>query len=81
MQEILEKAKKLGLNLKPIKIEELYEKLLDSRVNFAYVKKDGSVRFANGTLCGSLIPEEQIPEEKPEKSFKNYRYFDLTSKA
>lgn len=68
-----------------ITIDELREKLHgDEAVEFAFVKKDHSIRDAVGTLNENLIPTEQHIIEDPSKGPINtggtLRYFDLEKK-
>ena len=60
--------------------------LRNGYARFSYFKKDGSIREAKGTLCGSLIPDEDIPNqaEKPvdkKDNFEIFVYYDLNKKA
>jgi len=68
--------------MKTITIEQLREKLhSDSRIEFTFVKKDGSDRNAIGTLNENLIPLEHHIVEDPSTNSKkvspNFRYYDL----
>ena len=42
--------------------ENFRKKLSTGVWRFSYIKKDGSIREARGTLCMDLIPEDQRPK-------------------
>lgn len=62
-----------------IATEYLFETLHGSStpVVFSYIKKDGSMRNAIGTLNEKLIPEEFKPKDASSNNGKNLKYFDL----
>lgn len=45
-------------------------------VEFVYVKKDGSMRIAEGTLCLDEVPENLRPKGKRIPSGEVFTYFD-----
>ena len=57
-------------------IKILKEKLHEGEVNFEYLKKDGTIRKARGTLDTGMIPECYWPKEQPTAP-DNVRYWDL----
>ena len=70
-----------------LKLAWYYEKLRDQLrtgpYRFSYVKKDGSIREAVGTLDPALIPEDKRPkgEEIINPKFEIFNYFDLDRKS
>lgn len=72
--------------MKNITIDELREGLhSDSAFEFEFVKKDGTIRDAVGTLNDSLIPTEHKliddPSTGPINTGGTLRYFDLEKTA
>lgn len=64
-------------------IEHLRLYLTGWAYRFRYLKKDGSVRIAYGTLREDLIPAEKRPKNQPDTSKPNYgvfTYYDFESK-
>jgi hypothetical protein len=59
-----------------MKIAELRKQLSNGITNFAFIKKDGSVRIANGTTNLEMIPEENHPKGTGKASDKILAYFD-----
>lgn len=68
-----------GLNMNVRLKEAFLELLAEGVVKFSYIKKDGTLREAEGTRCLSLIPEEYQPTGKGSWEKEGYfRYFDFT---
>jgi len=67
-----------------IDLDTLYKSLCGSTpVSFSFMKKDGKIRNAIGTLHESLIPEEWKPKD-PSINYANgdnLKYFDLEKNA
>lgn len=57
------------------KCNKLTELLQDSLVSFSYLKKDGSLRKATGTLAKEFVSYEKLTERKA--SDKVFCYFDV----
>lgn len=58
-------------------IEELRKKLQENyEVNFSYVKKNGEIREARGTLNMNTIPFEKLPKDTS-LNRSNFSYYDL----
>ena len=59
--------------------ENFRTKLASGVYRFSYVKKDGSIREARGTLDLSRIPEDKHPKETEIKiqRFDTFAYYDL----
>lgn len=57
------------------------EQLSKGILNFAFIKKDGSVRIANGTTDLNLIPQEFHPKGTGKASDKVIAYFDTDKNA
>lgn len=65
-----------------VSIEDLRKMLAGrSPVFFWYVKNDGELRKAKGTLHESRIPEELKPKDSSTNNGKNLKYFDMEKKA
>lgn len=64
-----------------MKIAELRNELSNGITNFAFIKKDGSVRIANGTTNLEFIPEENHPKGTGKASDKILAYFDTDKNA
>lgn len=62
--------------MKTINIELLVEILKMEKAYFEYVKKDGTIRKAYGTLQYTFIPEDKQPKDSEYESV-NVRFFDL----
>lgn len=58
-------------------LDEMRDRLRDGEVEMVYLKKDGSIRIAHGTLCASLIPIDQRPKGKRTSSVRVLCYYDL----
>ena len=59
--------------------ESFRAKLSTGVYRFSYLKKDGTIREARGTLDLSRIPEDQLPKgsEIINPQFEIFNYFDL----
>jgi hypothetical protein len=64
-----------------MKVQDLRNELANGLTNFAFIKKDGSVRIANGTTNLDLIPAENHPKGTGKASDKVLAYFDLDKEA
>ena len=62
-------------------MKEIRTKLAQGILNFAFIKKDGSVRIANGTTNLDLIPQEFHPKGNGKSSDKVIAYFDTDKNA
>ena len=66
---------------KTTSVEELKQMLHEGIVNFEFVKKDGSVRSAKGTLLSEYLPAQK-ENTTPRKHNENVVvYYDLEKKA
>jgi hypothetical protein len=64
--------------MRKITVDELFENLKKTTVEFSYVKNDGTVRKAKGTLKTSLIPENKRPKNEDDANTpEKLSYFDL----
>ena len=70
-----------GPSIPQSSIEDLKNRLKSGPVNFAFRKKDGSLRLAYGTLDMSKIPDDQHPKSGSEASPKIVPFFDLEKMA
>lgn len=69
--------KELKLKTKrAVKKTVIKHQLSEGLLNFAFIKKDGSVRVANGTTNLDLIPQEFHPKGTSKSSDKVIAYFD-----
>lgn len=66
----------IGL-VKAMMIETLKAKLFEGVCKFAYVKKDGSVRIAYGTLNHQVIADHTTGTGCSRECFKTTAYFDI----
>lgn len=68
---------------KTTSVEDLKQMLHEGIVNFEFIKKDGSVRSAKGTLLAEYLPEKKADSDaSPRKHNENVVvYFDLEKKA
>lgn len=58
---------------------ELNDRLKSGKVAFAYKKVNGEIRYAIGTTCLDIIPNQSLPKnEKHCNGNHNQRYFDFT---
>jgi hypothetical protein len=65
-----------------ITIEELKQNLQGSTpVHFSYLKVDGTMRNATGTLNEKLISTDFKPKDSSRNLGNNFKYFDLDKKA
>ena len=60
--------------------------LRNGYARFSFYKKDGTIRYAKGTLCGSLIPDEDVPDQSEKVADKKENcgiivYYDINKKA
>lgn len=65
-------------------LKRFKEALCDGMVEFTYVKKDGSIRRARGTLNGGLIPYEDAPKDMLQgrgPGWSVISYYDIDKKA
>jgi len=74
--------KELKLKTKrAVKKTIIRQQLSEGHLNFAFIKKDGSVRIANGTTNLDLIPQEFHPKGNSKASDKVIAYFDTDKNA
>ena len=66
-----------GPSIPQSSIEDLKNRLKSGPVNFAFRKKDGSLRLAYGTLDMTKIPDDQHPKSGNEASPKILPFYDL----
>lgn len=67
---------------KTTSVEDLKQMLHEGIVNFEFIKKDGSVRSAKGTLLAEHLPEKKVDSDSTRKHSENVVvYFDLEKKA
>ncbi|MBQ7442281.1 MAG: DUF2693 domain-containing protein [Bacteroidaceae bacterium] len=57
-------------------LDTLRQHMRCSEVRFLYLKLDGSVREARGTLDASRIPADKLPRGKRQPSANVLTYFD-----
>lgn len=62
-------------------VQDLIAELRNGKTEFAFIKKDGSVRIANGTTNLDLIPGEHHPKGTGSASDKVVVYFDIDKTA
>ena len=64
-------------------LEHLRTAMRVSVVRFSYVKDNGDIREARGTLCFDLIPTENIPTgpRVQDENYETFRYYDLDRQA
>ncbi len=74
-------AKRGNWNIMIVTIDELRTLLREGTVNFEYTKRDGTERFARGTLKVDHIPEGMRPLDGSTYKANNLRYFDLDKSA
>lgn len=67
--------------VRKVSFREFNEMLHNGKVRFQYVKKDGSVRTAVGTLKGDLITVKSKGGESTVKNAGYTVYFDLEKEA
>lgn len=62
--------------------EAFRNKLATGVYRFSYVKTDGSIREARGTLCLDIIPEDKRPKNNEHvPSYDTFPYYDLEKAA
>ena len=66
---------------KTTSVEDLKQMLHEGIVNFEFVKKDGSVRSAKGTLLAEYLPAPKEGGASRKHSENVVVYFDLEKKA
>jgi hypothetical protein len=64
-------------NIPAIDLQDLRNQLPNGVAKFAYIKKDGSLRLATGTLKLESVPQAKHPKGVRESSPKVLVYFDL----
>ena len=70
----------LKLSWTAYKVNLMQELLHDNVIEFTFLKKDGSIRKATGTLCGEILPKNDNPTGK--KASENViTYFDMEANA
>jgi len=60
-----------------MKVQDLRNELANGVTDFAFIKKDGSVRIARGTTNLAFVPMEKHPKGTGKASDKVLAYFDL----
>jgi hypothetical protein len=60
-----------------MKVQDLRKELSNGITDFAFIKKDGSVRVAKGTTNLAFVPMEKHPKGTGKASDKVLAYFDL----
>lgn len=60
-----------------MKISDLRNELANGVTDFAFIKKDGSVRVAKGTTNLAFVPVDKQPKGTGKASEKVLAYFDL----
>ena len=68
-------------NFKTTSVEELNKMLHEGIVEFEFIKKDGSVRQAKGTLLSEHLPEQKADATPRKKNDNVQVYFDLDKKS
>ena len=67
---------------KEVNISEFKKALHEGKVKFSYVKKDGSIIDAVGTLNIDVMGKENVPKGTGyETTDSNIRYYDLNSEG
>ena len=61
---------------KAVKKTIIRQRLSEGHLNFAFIKKDGSVRIANGTTNLDLIPQKFHPKGNGKESDKVIAYLE-----
>ncbi len=66
-----------------ISVDDLWKNLHGSTgVHFSFMKLDGTIRQAYGTLHEKLIPEDMMPKDPSANQVgDNLKYFDLEKNA
>ncbi len=68
-------------NFKTTSVEELNKMLHEGIVEFEFIKKDGSVRQAKGTLLTEHLPAPKADATPRKKNDNVLVYFDLDKKS
>ena len=68
-------------NFKTTSVEELNKMLHEGIVEFEFIKKDGSVRQAKGTLLSEYLPAPKADATPRKKNDDVLVYFDLDKKS
>lgn len=68
-------------NFKTTSVEELNKMLHEGIVEFEFIKKDGSVRQAKGTLLTEHLPAPKADATPRKKNDDVLVYFDLDKKS
>lgn len=68
-------------NFKTTSVEELNKMLHEGIVEFEFIKKDGSVRQAKGTLLSEHLPAPKADATPRKKNDDVLVYFDLDKKS
>ena len=66
---------------KTTSVEEMKSMLHEGIVEFEYIKKDGSVRSAKGTLLKEYLPASNGNTTAPKKNDNVQVYYDLDKKS
>lgn len=68
-------------NFKTTSVEDLNQMLHEGIVEFEFIKKDGSVRQAKGTLLSEHLPAPKADATPRKKNDDVLVYFDLDKKS
>jgi hypothetical protein len=68
-------------NFKTTSVDELNKMLHEGIVEFEFIKKDGSVRQAKGTLLAEHLPAPKADATPRKKNDDVLVYFDLDKKS
>lgn len=68
-------------NFKTTSVEDLNKMLHEGIVEFEFIKKDGSVRQAKGTLLSEHLPAPKADATPRKKNDDVLVYFDLDKKS
>ena len=68
-------------NFKTTSVEELNKMLHEGIVEFEFIKKDGSVRQAKGTLLSEHLPAPKADATPRKQNDDVLVYFDLAKKS
>ena len=68
-------------NFKTTSVEELNKMLHEGIVEYEFIKKDGSVRQAKGTLLSEHLPAPKADATPRKKNDDVLVYFDLDKKS
>ena len=88
MAKVLRKELELGKSEALTQAWELVHLRADLHVGmayFTYVKEDGTLREAKGTLCADLIPAGDVPSDvcpkQRTKRYATFTYYDIDKKG